>query len=146
MREVMRDCGIEAEARKVAIAGQIDDSLEIDGNPELVRRAVENVLRNAIRFSPEESCISAGVAQDSTGIKITISDSGPGVPEELLTQIFDPFVRVDQSRNSASGGLGLGLSIARRAVLLHHGTINAKNLHPGLQVTISLPTGTKDVK
>jgi two-component system sensor histidine kinase CpxA len=146
MREVMRDCVFEAEARKVAIAGQIDDALEIDGNPELVRRAVENVLRNAIRFSPEESSISVEVARDPTGITVTISDSGPGVPEELLTQIFDPFVRVDQSRNSESGGVGLGLSIARRAVLLHHGAISAKNLCPGLQLTITLPTGTKDVK
>ena len=68
MREVMRDCAIEAKARKVAITGQIDDALEIDGNPELVRRAVENVLRNAIRFSPEESSISAEVARDSGGI------------------------------------------------------------------------------
>ncbi len=145
MWEVVRDCVIEAEARKVAIAGQINDALEIDGNPELVRRAVENVLRNAIRFSPEESSISAEVARDSTGITIIIRDSGPGVPEELLTQIFDPFVRVDQSRNCASGGLGLGLSIARRAVLLHHGTISAKNLNLGLQVTITLPTGIGNI-
>jgi two-component system sensor histidine kinase CpxA len=146
MREVMRDCVFEAEARKVAITGLIDDALEIEGNPELVRRAVENVLRNAIRFSPIESSISVEVARDPTGITVTISDSGPGVPEELLTQIFDPFVRVDQSRNSESGGVGLGLSIARRAVLLHHGAISAKNLCPGLQLTITLPTGTKDVK
>ena len=67
------------------------------------------------------------------------------MPEELLTQIFDPFIRVDQSRNSASGGVGLGLSIARRAVLLHHGAISAKNLCPGLQLTITLPTGIENL-
>jgi two-component system sensor histidine kinase CpxA len=142
MREVMTDCVFEAEGRKVAIVGQIEDGLEIGGIPELMRRAVENVLRNAIRFSPEESIVSAQVARDSTSITVTISDSGPGVPEELLTQIFDPFVRVDQSRNSAAGGVGLGLSIARRAVLMHHGAISAQNLRPGLQVTITLPTAT----
>jgi two-component system sensor histidine kinase CpxA len=144
IREVMTDCVFEAEARNVAITGQIDDGLEITGNSELIRRAVENVLRNAIRYSPKESVVSAQVSRDSNGITITISDSGPGVPEELLTQIFDPFVRVDPSRNSAAGGAGLGLSIARRAVLLHHGAISATNLRPGLQVRITLPTAMKD--
>jgi two-component system sensor histidine kinase CpxA len=140
MREVVGDCAFEAEARNVTITGNIEESLVIDGNPELLRRAVENVLRNAIRFAPEESDIEARVSRDSSVIIVTISDLGPGVPEESLSQIFDPFVRVDQSRDSASGGIGLGLSIARRAVLLHHGEIRARNLRPGLQVTLTLPT------
>jgi two-component system sensor histidine kinase CpxA len=140
MREVMTDCVFEAEGRNVAIMGQLEDALEMGGSSELMRRAVENVLRNAIRFSPEDSIVSAKLARDSTSITVTVRDSGPGVPDELLTQIFDPFVRVDQSRNSAAGGVGLGLSIARRAVLLHHGAISAENLRPGLQVTITLPT------
>jgi len=145
VREVIADCAFEAATRNVAITGEIGDGLEMEGNPELMRRALENVLRNAIRYSPNKSCISAAVKRNSTGIAVTISDAGPGVPEELLSQIFVPFVRVDQSRDSASGGVGLGLSIARRAVIHHHGEISASNLDPGLQIQITLPTKDENV-
>ena len=66
-------------------------------------------------------------------------DYGPGVPEDSLTKIFQPFFRVDDARESSTGGVGLGLAIAMRAVGLHHGTIVARNDHPGLQVSIELP-------
>lgn len=142
MQEVIGDCAFESETRSIEIASRINGALDMEGNPELIRRAIENILRNAIHFAPEKSSIQSEVRQDVNGIVVTISDSGPGVPEELLTRIFDPFVRADEARDSSSGGgVGLGLSIARRAALLHHGAINAKNLHPGLQVTITLPTG-----
>lgn len=146
LQEVLRDCAFEAEARRIEITSRMDGALDMEGNPELIRRAMENVLRNAIRFSPEQSRIQSEVEREAHGIVLIISDSGPGVPEELLTRIFDPFVCANESRDSSSGGgVGLGLSIARRAVLLHHGTISAKNLQPGLQVTINLPTGITDV-
>jgi two-component system sensor histidine kinase CpxA len=141
MQEVLTDCAFEAQARGIAIASRIGGVPDMEGNPELIRRAVENVLRNAIRFSPQASRVRAEVGQDANGVVVAVSDSGPGVPEELLTEIFDPFVRVDGSRENSSGGVGLGLFIARRAVLLHHGAITAKNLNPGLKVTITLPTG-----
>ena len=64
---------------------------------------------------------------------------GPGVPEEELTRIFHPFYRVDDSRTASTGGVGLGLAIAMRAVRLHHGSIEAKNVQPGLLVTIRVP-------
>ena len=70
---------------------------------------------------------------------IAVRDRGHGVPEEQLTRIFQPFFRVDSSRNGATGGIGLGLAIAMRAVSLHHGGIEAKNEHPGLLVTIEMP-------
>jgi two-component system sensor histidine kinase CpxA len=146
LQEVLRDCAFEAEARRIEITSRMDGALDMEGNPELIRRAMENVLRNAIRFSPEQSRIQSEVEREAHGIVVIISDSGPGVPEELLTRIFDPFVCANESRDSSSGGgVGLGLSIARRAVLLHHGTISAKNLQPGLQVTINLPTGIIDL-
>ena len=142
MREVISDCAFEAEARGIEIVSRIDGAQYMEGNPELIRRAMENILRNAIRFSPENAAIQSAVKRDADGILITICDSGPGVPEKLLTRIFDSFVRADESRDSSSGGgIGLGLSIARRAVLLHHGSINARNLDPGFDVTIKLPTG-----
>jgi two-component system sensor histidine kinase CpxA len=70
---------------------------------------------------------------------VDIRDHGPGVPEEALPRLFDPFYRVETDRNRTSGGIGLGLSIARRAVELHKGTIRARNAQPGLEVELELP-------
>jgi signal transduction histidine kinase len=75
---------------------------------------------------------------------VSVRDRGPGVPEDALTRIFDPFYRVDSDRNRASGGLGLGLAIARRSVQLHKGKLTAQNAHPGLLVTIEFPIGRAD--
>jgi two-component system sensor histidine kinase CpxA len=71
--------------------------------------------------------------------RLTVRDHGPGVPEEALGEIFQPFVRVDDSRDSSTGGVGLGLAIAMRAVGLHHGRVWAENARPGLRVLIELP-------
>ncbi len=70
---------------------------------------------------------------------LTVRDYGPGVPAELLNQIFEPFFRVEEARDEDTGGVGLGLSIAKRAVRLHRGTSVAENASPGLRVQISLP-------
>jgi two-component system sensor histidine kinase CpxA len=70
---------------------------------------------------------------------VEIRDHGQGVPEEALPRIFDPFYRVESDRNRLSGGIGLGLSIARRAVELHKGAIRAVNAHPGLQIDLEFP-------
>jgi signal transduction histidine kinase len=72
-------------------------------------------------------------------VDIAIRDYGPGVPEGTLTRIFDPFFRVEEARDALGGGSGLGLSIAKRAVQVHHGTITAENASPGLRVQIRIP-------
>jgi two-component system sensor histidine kinase CpxA len=72
-------------------------------------------------------------------VRISVRDSGPGVPEELLPKIFQPFFRVDDSRDSSTGGVGLGLAIAHRAISVHHGRLWAQNGNPGLNVWIELP-------
>ncbi len=141
VEKIVADCQLEAEARGVQLKTEILTPGTVQGEPELLRRAFENVLRNAIRFSPADSTVETRVESQPDGVAISVRDYGPGVPADALTRIFDPFYRVDDSRNSASGGTGLGLSIARRAVLLHHGTIVADNLAPGLLVTISVPVG-----
>jgi signal transduction histidine kinase len=137
MNEVVRDCALEAEVRGCRIA--VNGSLvgEIEGNRELLRRAVENVLRNGIRYSPQFSTIDVSVSENTH--TVTIRDYGPGVPEQALTQIFDPFFRVEEARDANGGGSGLGLSIAKQAVQLHHGAITAENASPGLRVQIALP-------
>jgi signal transduction histidine kinase len=73
---------------------------------------------------------------------ISVRDYGPGVPEEALPKIFQPFFRVDDARDSSTGRMGLGLAIAMRAVGLYHGQTGAQNAHPGLRVSIELPLGT----
>jgi signal transduction histidine kinase len=139
MDDVIRDCAVEAEIRgcRIAVTGRLAG--EIAGNRELLRRAVENVLRNGIRYSPDHSIIDVSVSENTYTAAITIRDCGPGVPEQALTQIFDPFFRVEEARNAMGGGSGLGLSIAKQAVQVHHGTITAENASPGLRVQIILP-------
>lgn len=145
MDEVIRDCRVEAEMRgcRIAVNGHL--SGQVMGNRELLRRAVENVLRNAIRYAPEHSTIDVSVAEDSLAAAIAVRDFGPGVPEDTLTRIFDPFFRVDEARDAMSGGSGLGLSIAKQAVQVHHGTITAENASPGLRVKIMIPLCTAPV-
>lgn len=141
--EVIRDCSVEAEIRgcRIALNGRLGG--EILGNRELLRRAIENVLRNGIRYAPEESAVDVSIAEDCCTANIAIRDYGPGVPEDTLARIFDPFFRVEGARDSTGGGSGLGLSIAKRAVQVHHGTIVAENALPGLRVQISIPLLTQ---
>jgi signal transduction histidine kinase len=139
LAEVIRDCTLEAEVRGCRITLSGSSAGEILGNRELLRRAVENVMRNGIRYSPEQSTIDVLLAEDSDAAEIAIRDYGPGVPEDTLTRIFDPFFRVEEARDAMGGGSGLGLSIAKRAVLVHHGTISAENASPGLRVRFRIP-------
>ena len=100
---------------------------------------MENVLRNAIRHAPRDTSVEVKLARNNGSAVVDIRDRGTGVPEEALPRLFDPFYRVDTDRNRNSGGIGLGLSIARRAVELHKGAIRARNLDPGLEVELELP-------
>lgn len=133
------DCSIEASARGCNLSFSAPAHVAIDGDPELLRRAIENVVRNAIRHAPEGSKIEVAVENGGGRVRVRVRDYGPGVPEQALPHLFDPFYRVEPDRNRGSGGVGLGLSIARRAVELHQGTLRASNVAPGLLVEIELP-------
>jgi signal transduction histidine kinase len=139
VQRIVDDCALEAHALQVRIEADLRTAASVEGDPELLRRAVENVLRNAIRYSPDQSVVSVKLADDHGLVTISVRDRGPGVPEDKLTHIFDPFYRVSDSRDSANGGVGLGLSIARRAILVHRGEIRATNAQPGLKVTMVIP-------
>ena len=96
----------------------------MEGNPELLRRAIENIVRNAIRYSPEGGRVRCFARSAPASVyRVAVRDFGPGVPEESLPHIFDPFYRVEKDRGRTSGGVGLGLAIAKRAVELHHGSM-----------------------
>ena len=137
--EVVKGCTVEADARQCRIVVRNEITRGLTGHPELLRRAVENVLRNAIRYAPPSTDVSVEAADSQSGITITVRDHGPGVPEADLPRLTQPFFRVNEARDSASGGIGLGLSIASRAVRLHHGSLAVENAHPGLRVSITLP-------
>jgi signal transduction histidine kinase len=140
LEELVDDCRVEAEARGCRLLLQTDRTVKVQADRELLRRAAENVLRNAIRYAPEGTPIETTLEMSGAAALITFRDYGPGVPQELLPKIFTPFFRVDASRDNATGGVGLGLSIAQRAVDLHHGKLRARNAEPGLLVSIELPT------
>jgi two-component system sensor histidine kinase CpxA len=137
--EVVEDCQVEAEARGCRIALADSAPLEVCGDRELLRRAIENVVRNSIRYAPRESEVDVRLGRERDSARIWGRDHGPGVPEEAIEKIFQPFFRVDDSRDSSTGGTGLGLAIAKRAVGVHHGELWARNAEPGLQVCIELP-------
>jgi signal transduction histidine kinase len=139
LKEVVDDCAVEAEARGCRVSLETSESLHFRGDRELLRRAMENIVRNAIRYAPEGTPIEVKLASDHDDAEISVRDYGPGVPDDELPKIFKPFFRVDESRDSSTGGVGLGLAIAHRAVTVHHGTMTAKNAGPGLLVSIELP-------
>jgi signal transduction histidine kinase len=136
---IMQDCSLEAELRGCSLEMTGGAEGDVMGNRELLRRAIENVVRNGIRYSPEKSVVAISVAENGRDATIAVRDYGPGVPADTLTRIFDPFYRVEEARNRNGGGSGLGLSIAKRAVELHHGSIVAINASPGLRVEITIP-------
>lgn len=137
---LLDDCVLEAQAKGCRLVLHAEEPCSVLGERELLRRAVENVVRNAIRHAPESTPVEVNVENGTDSVRITVRDHGPGVPEELLPNIFEPFFRVEGHRSRSSGGIGLGLAIARRAVALHHGRITARNAAPGLIVAIDLPT------
>jgi two-component system, OmpR family, sensor kinase len=141
--EIVADVAIEADARRSRVELTISGTLEVMGDREALRSAFENVLRNAVRYSPTGSQLYVRAQRRDKSIEVVIEDQGPGVPEKDLALIFEPFYRVDASRDRAEGGEGLGLAIAARAVALHHGAIDARNLSgAGLGVRIVLPALT----
>jgi signal transduction histidine kinase len=132
------DCSIEAKARGCSLTLQTP-VITVDGDSELLRRAIENVVRNAIRHAPRDSKVEVALENGGGHATVRVRDYGTGVPADALPRLFDPFYRVDTDRNRGSGGVGLGLSIARRAVELHKGSLHASNAGPGLLVEIELP-------
>jgi signal transduction histidine kinase len=174
VHEVVTDADFEAHARQRSVKLEVKLGSAapaiVNGVPELLRRAIENVIRNAVQHTAEatevevellESVTATSLRSEATqvgarhavplrsattpgrqdeNVSIIVRDHGPGVPAEALAEIFRPFYRVSEARDRESGGVGLGLAIAERAVRLHGGTITADNASDGgLVVRITLP-------
>ena len=140
IEDVLEDARFEATAVDVDIRFAGSPDVELSGDPGLLRSAVENIVRNAIFYSGAGGQIDVSLRRDNGTALLSVRDNGPGVPEESLPLLFKPFYRVDNSRGTTTGGMGLGLAIVRNAVLVHGGTITAQNVVPhGLQIDITLP-------
>lgn len=139
LQNLADDCVVEAEAHQCRVRFTSSASANVQGNAELLLRAFENVIRNAIRYSPPGAAVEIHLYRNEGEIKIAVRDHGPGIPENVIPRIFDPFFRADPSRDEATGGVGLGLAIARRAIRVHHGDITAENAHPGAILRFTLP-------
>lgn len=132
------------EKRKIKLYCPYDINVKAD--ERLLHRALDNIVRNACYYSPENSEIIIRCYEESEAVHISIEDQGPGVPDNMLGKIFQPFVRVSSARESDTGGSGIGLAIAKEVVDIHNGTVTAANKKngSGLVVTVVLPLYSKE--
>jgi len=142
---VTEDAEFEAQARHCHVHTSIaEGDWNVRGNASLLHSAVENVVRNAIRYTQEGTSVEIELVSEekpgARGAVLRVSDSGPGVPPEALEKLFEPFYRLDDARGRQTGGVGLGLAITERAVRFHGGKVKASNRPGGgLTVEIRLP-------
>lgn len=142
----IEDAQYIANEKSISIAFHCCGSCLIQADPTLLSSALNNILVNAVKYSQKNDILNVCLSQTSTSFIIDIIDTGTGVPPEDLSKLFEPFYRVAQARDRATGGTGLGMAIAKQAVMAHNGSISAKNnASKGLTVTIELPfTSGKD--
>ncbi len=148
VKEITSDADFEALGRKRGVKLIVCDECVINGNEELLRRAIENVVRNAIKYTAENTMVEISLRRKTLSqapvAEITVKDGGAGVPDADLAHLFRPFYRVSGARDRQTGGIGLGLAITDRAVMLHHGKVTAANAETGgLIVTLILPLSEK---
>jgi two-component system sensor histidine kinase CpxA len=144
IEELVTDAVFEARGHNCSVRMVSTESCFVLGTGELLRSAVENVVRNAICYTDENTEVTVALRCRAQGndlrAVIEVRDHGPGVPEELLANLFYPFYRVGDARDRKQGGTGLGLAITERAARLHGGEVKAANaVGGGLIVTIDLP-------
>jgi two-component system sensor histidine kinase CpxA len=139
LNDVISEAELDSEAKGIDLVAELSNTGFIHGSGVLLTRAFENILMNAIKYSPESKRIKVTSKQERNKFIVTISDQGPGIPEHDLEHILKPFYRSDQSRNQHTGGYGLGLAITQKIIQQHHGSLLINNLKPtGLAVTITL--------
>jgi two-component system sensor histidine kinase CpxA len=117
------------------------DNCRVRGNDILLRSAIENVLRNAVRYTKEDTTVEISLESENEKATVTIRDYGAGVAENELSEMFRPFYRIGEARERKTGGIGLGLAITEQAVHAHEGRISARNAESGsgLIIEIEMP-------
>jgi len=127
VREVAERLGVLAEEKRVRVSVEAPPSPGVQGDPTLLRQALENLLDNAIRLSPEGGTVRIAVRDAGGALAIEVGDEGPGIAPEHRARVFDRFYRVDEARSRDRGGAGLGLAIAWWAVEAHGGRIELES-------------------
>jgi two-component system, OmpR family, sensor histidine kinase CpxA len=151
--EVAKDADFEAQSRRCHVEVEAEGEYLVMGDPSLLHSAIENVVRNATRYTQEGTTVQVRLEKRQTPggseAVVQVLDSGPGVPEDALDKMFRPFYRIDDARGRRTGGVGLGLAITQRSVGLHSGSVRASNRSEGgLAVEIRLPSmadGTEEI-
>jgi len=148
VRAVAEDADFEARGRRRAVRVTATRECAAIGAPDLLSSAVENIVRNAVRHTREDTAVEVAMRGDGPGrVVVTVRDHGSGVPDDLLPHIFQPFYRVGDARDRHTGGVGLGLTIADRTIRLHGGTLRAANAPDGgLVVEVTLPVEAHAVR
>jgi len=140
LQKIIEDANFEGEKQQKQVLLQHCDDSIIKADPILMRSALENVIRNALRYTPPQSKVTVKLKKLGKTLEIYIEDHGTGVPEKSLSTLFEPFARVSEARDRKTGGFGLGLAITGRVIEAHGGKVIAKNrLEGGLSILISLP-------
>ena len=139
VREVVDKAVSREDSEGVQIRLEVEDDLCVLAEPELLVRSLSNLLRNATRYAGQAGPITVSARREENHVVITVADCGPGVPENELAQIFDPFYRLDSSRDASTGGVGLGLAIVKTCIESCRGTAACRNRQPsGLEVDLKL--------
>lgn len=139
LHTLIADARFEGQAKHIRIELRAPEHCLYNGNENLIASAVENILRNAARYTPPASTITVTLQIQKTVLSLSIGDAGPGVPEQELAKIFDPFYRVSEARERDGGGTGIGLAIAMRTAQCHGGGLIARNRSGGgLEVVMTL--------
>ncbi|MFL6468828.1 MAG: ATP-binding protein [Pyrinomonadaceae bacterium] len=140
VRDIAADAEFEASGKGKEVRADIINECNVKGNENLLRSAIDNVVRNAIRYTADATKVNLSLTTNNGHATVTVQDHGGGVPQSELENLFRPFYRVGEARERKTGGTGLGLAIAQRAVAVHGGTITAVNVDDGLEVKIILNT------
>lgn len=137
---IIDNAELELASKQISVSRDWQGDTSVMGDTSLLMRALENLLINAIKYSPESSHLAVQIEEQDQQVRFILCDEGPGIPEEELAFILKPFYRADKSRNRGTGGFGLGLAISSQIVRKHGGDIRLVNRIPkGLRVEVSLP-------
>lgn len=126
VEEVLADLEPLAQEKTIHLTAQCD-AVTMTGSDILLYRLVYNLVENAIKYNTPGGTVTVGVAMQDKHIRLTVADTGTGIPEDLKERVFEPFFRLDKSRSRALGGVGLGLALVREIVNVHGGSISVKD-------------------
>jgi len=137
---IVNDADFEAQAQQRQVELSVEEDGLVKGDPVLLRSAIENVVRNAVRYTAENTVVEVRLNRENHVALLQVCDHGKGVPEAELKRMFEPFTRVGEARDRDSGGYGLGLAITGQVMAAHQGTVRAWNSEKGgLCVELRLP-------